>query len=235
MVFIILLPQLSIFSLLILHHLLPLLRFLVVSHLFVKDVQSERTVWWQYHRLLHWFRRQYVIHSSHLNSIDVKITHPITRYFRQFLNLLVVFNPFESFPLGLPESFAEPVGYSENASNDFSCFEFFWWLVNVFLILSIRELTEDLIFLFKHIDFTGVFIGSLAKKQPSNFEVLAVSCILCVGFKEMYKNRVHISGNGRIEPHLNKWVMVAVALVLISLEIKGADWGMMGGLLETQT
>jgi hypothetical protein len=29
--------------------------------------------------------------------------------------------------------------------------------------------------------------------------------------------------------------MVAVALVLISLEIKGADWGMMGGLLETQT
>ena len=29
--------------------------------------------------------------------------------------------------------------------------------------------------------------------------------------------------------------MVAVAFVLISLEIKGADWGMMGGLLETQT
>lgn len=233
MVFIIFLPQFSVLSLLILHHLLPLLRFLIVSHLFVKHIQSEWTVWWQYHGLLDWFIRQYVVHSSHFDSINVKITHPITRYFCQFLNFLIVFNPFESLPLGLAKSFAEPIGYSENASDDFSCFEFFRWLINVFLVLSIRELAKYLIFFLKDIHFSGVFVGSLAKKQASDFEVLAVTCILGVGLKEMYKNGVYVSGNSCIEAHLNKWVMVAIAFIIICSEIKRTDWGMVGSLLKT--
>ncbi len=86
-----------------------------------------------------------------------------------------------------------------------------------------------------YIQFAGVLVGSLTEKQASNLEVLVVACIFSVSLKKMNKNWVCVSGNGCIEPHLNNWIVIAVAFILISLEIKRADWGMMGGLFKTQT
>ncbi len=230
--FIILFPHLSVPSLLVFHHFLPLLRFLNVSHFLVKHVQSEWTVWWQYHRIFDWLTRQNVVHSSHFYPIQIKIAHPVPCDFCKLFDFLIVFNPIEVFPLSLAESFGENVWYSKNTADDLTGFEFFGWLINVFFVFSIWKLTQYLIFLLKNIDFSRIFVGPLSKKKPSDLKVLSISSIFGIGLKEPHINWINIPSNSRIQSHFNKRIVITITFILLSLEIKGADWRMMRNLFK---
>jgi hypothetical protein len=89
-----------------------------------------------------------------------------------------------------------------------------------------------LIFLLENIEDSRIFVSSLAKKKPSNLEFLSIASIFGVGLKEPYINRINIPSNGCIQPHFNKRIVIAIAFILLSLEIKGADWRMMRNLFK---
>jgi len=235
MLFGVFLSNFSIFSLKVLHHLLPFLRLFHVSHFLVIDVQSERTVRRQNMDLFGRFKWCNVVHSLHFYIINIKVSHPVSCYFCQLLDFLVVFYSLEVFPLRMMKSLCERVWYFKYSTYNLSSFNLFTWLIDMLLVFTVRKFTQNLIFLFKNIDFTGIFVSSTPENQPTNFEILTICCVFCVSLQKMNINGSNVLRHGCVQSHLNRRIMTSIALVFSSLDVKRADGWMMRSLFKTET